>query len=255
MNGRQSAKVVPSDCSTVDPELLENTCSFRIWRKSRIAIQNDTDRVLYAVVADDRNVQIVTKLNTGIKITTNALGGHVDAVWNFARANVERRTIPRGKKAVFEINGGCGHMWISDKIDFPKSSTPYSSMRVPKGHVHAINENVFTSLPIETSTPTAPTPKQFEDFLAKQLDRCHLLDVPGIGAVNAQKLQAVECSSAKELMRRFDVNCHGSTSEMIAWLKSACGIQQQYAEVAAHALQAKRHQRPADSEEPAAIEA
>ena len=225
-----------SDGSTVDPELIETTCMVCKKRTPQIAIQNDSERVLYAVVMDDINAQIVKRLNASVNISTSGASGGVGAVWDFARVSTQTKMLLRGSRTLFHINGDCCFVWISDRNNFPLSSTPYSSTRIPKGHVQVIRDDVFCVLVAGAQTEGR---NKFQDFLSKPLSACRLLDVPGIGRANAQKLEAAGCASATKLKDIFITNCHSSVDELVAWFTTRCGIQGRYATEAAHALQDK----------------
>ena len=222
-----------SDGSTVDPDLLETTCLVCKKRKPQIAIQNNSERVLFAAVMDDINTQIVTKFKASASIGTDGVSGDAGVVWDFARVSTQQKTLLIGSRNIFFINGDCCSLWISDKNDFPVSSTPYCSMRIPKGHVQEIKGDVFSE--VETTEHT----KKLGDFLRKPLAECRLLDVPGIGRVSAKKLEAAGCESTTRLRDVFITTCHSRSEELAAWLTSTCGIQGHYANRAALALQRK----------------
>jgi hypothetical protein len=208
-----------TDGPTADPALHE----------SQIAIKNDSGRVLYAAVMDDINAQIVTQIRGSANIGIDGVGGAAGVVWDLARVTVQKKTLIAGSRNIFNINGECCSVWISDKDDFPVSSTPYSSMRIPKGHVQVIKEELFR----EVHT------KKYQDFLSKPLSACSLVDIPGIGPASATKLEAAGCESVTRLKEIFVTSCSSSTDELVAWLTSQCGIQGCYATKAARALQVK----------------
>jgi hypothetical protein len=239
MGSRNSVQPHEAECdgSTLDPRLLEATCMVCNRRKPQIAIQNDSGKVLYAAVMDDINHQIVTEFKASASIGADGVSGDAGVVWDFARVTIQRKTLLQGSRNVFNISGESSSVWISDRVDFPVSSTPYSPIRVPKGHVQAIKDDAFSAVATEHN-------KKLQDFLSKPLAACCLLDVPGIGPVNARKLEEAGCKNIARLVEIFITTCNSSTDQLVQWLVCTCEIQGRYANKAAHALEVGARAQP-----------
>jgi hypothetical protein len=130
----------------VDPDLRTKGTLYGYTQKDEISVMNNTKRVLHVMVLDDINATRLMQCSGEFGAGTTGVKMGASAKWESIRQASQYQTISPGKKSVFEVQGQCGHLWVSDVRDFPDSRTLYKQTRIPKGYLKRIDENKFEEL-------------------------------------------------------------------------------------------------------------
>ncbi len=138
----------PSFAGQRDPALMKPVLPFGLLNRadSKIGIMNKTSRLLYVKVHDDNNAKAIETM--GVGFNAQAYGAGVTMNRKFVDANpaCQITQISSGATSVFDINGKCALVWISDDPGFHPTRTPYSMYRIAKGHTKTVMERKFTEL-------------------------------------------------------------------------------------------------------------